>query len=831
MKRIPGTPLFWSTLGLLLVGTLTPAHGQQVPPPSQAQAALQSAISSNPALAGIIRTKLSGSGMSADQVRARLQASGYPANLLDSYLGDQSLGSPSPTPTAEHLAAITALGLPPIQLDLGQLPVDTGLVRAVQNTGPPTAVAGELTPFGVDVFRRTSTQFLPLLSGPVPPDYRIGPGDQLVLILTGDVELAHSLPVTREGFVLIPQVGQVFVSNLTLSQVRDLLFTRLGRVYSGVRRGPGATTQFDVSVANVRAVQVFVVGEAAQPGSYQVSALGTVLTALYAAGGPTDKANMRGVEVRRGGRVAATFDVYDYLLKGDTRSDLRLENGDVVFVGPRVRRAAVRGAVQHEALYDVAANEGLADLIQAAGGLQPGAAVQRISIDRIVPAAQRRPGESQRVTVDVPLVGGAIPPFPIEDGDEVRVFSLDVGRRGFVEVEGSVYLPGKFGFRPGMRLSELIQLAGGLRPTTFAGRAHIARLNVIDSTRFLIPIALPADSGAPFPADSVLHDRDQVTLYDRLDMRDTVYVSIAGMVHEPGRYPWRSGMSIRDLILMAHGLRMGASLDTAEVARLPLDRTRGQMAQTLRIPLDSTYLFDVDSNGAPLSPPGLPFRASGSPRFPLAAYDNVTIFRQPEYELQRMVILRGEVRYPGNYALKHRSERLSEVIARAGGLTDRAYPGGVRFYRALEGAGRVNIDLEEVLRRPGRSRYDLILQPGDSIDVPEYLPTVRVLGAVNSPGSVLWQKGKKLSYYIGAAGGFAHSADEGRASVRQPDGEVQTKGDGFLFISGGEPNPGPGAEVFVPVLPEQPYRDKTGLYALLASVIASTATIVISLTR
>ena len=255
------------------------------------------------------------------------------------------------------------------------------------------------------------------------------------------------------------------------------------------------------------------------------------------------------------------------------------------------------------------------------------------------------------------------------------------------------------------------------------------------------------------------------------------------------------------------------------------------MATTLRVPLDSTYLFDLDSAGRPIAPSGLPFRASGVPRVPLEPYDNVTIFRQPEYELQRMVILRGEVRYPGAYALKHRAERLSELIARAGGLTDRAYPGGVRFYRAVENAGRVNIDLEEAIRRPGRSRYDLILQPGDSIDVPEYLPTVRVLGAVNSPGSVLWSKGKNLSYYVGAAGGFAHNADEGRASVRQPDGEVQTTGDGFLFFSGGAPSPGPGAEVFVPVQPEQPYRDKTGLYALLASVIASTATIVIALTR
>src|SRR5207244_746311 len=189
-----------------------------------------------------------------------------------------------------------------------------------------------------DAFRRTTTQFLPLLSGPVPPDYKLGAGDVLVLILTGDVELAYTLQVTREGFVLIPQVGQLFVSNLTLDQLRDLLYARLGRVYSGVRRSPRSTTRFDISVANVRANQAYVVGEVAQPGAYQISSLGTVLTALYAAGGVTERAKLRGVEVRRLGKVVATFDLYDYLLRGDTRSDLRLETGDVIFVHIHVSR-------------------------------------------------------------------------------------------------------------------------------------------------------------------------------------------------------------------------------------------------------------------------------------------------------------------------------------------------------------------------------------------------------------------------------------------------------------------------------------------------------------
>jgi len=207
--------------------------------------------------------------------------------------------------------------------------------------------------FGVDVFRRTTTQFLPVLAGPVPPDYKLGPGDQLVLILTGDLERTYSLPVTREGFILIPQVGQVFVTNLTLDQLRRVLYTRLGKVYSSVRLEPSGTTRVDISVANVRVNQVYVVGEVKQPGAYQISALGTALTALYAAGGITTRASMRSIDVLRLNRPAATLDLYDYLLRGDKSGDLRLETGDVVYVPLRGKRTQITGAVPRPAIYEL----------------------------------------------------------------------------------------------------------------------------------------------------------------------------------------------------------------------------------------------------------------------------------------------------------------------------------------------------------------------------------------------------------------------------------------------------------------------------------------------
>src|SRR5437867_3254432 len=392
---------------LLVVSTLHRADAQNVPPPSQAQSALQQALQQNPGLGDVIRQRIQQSGLTGEQIRARLQAGGYPANLLDVYLGAAAAGQPAPVPGASQLAAIQALGLPAVATAGEVLPVDTGAVRSP--SGPGSAV------FGVDVFRRTTTQFLPLLSGPVPADYKLGPGDVLVLILTGDVELAYTLQVTREGFILIPQVGQVFVSNLTLDQLRDVLYARLGRVYSGVKRGPNATTRFDVTVANVRANQVYVVGEVAQPGAYQISSLGTVLTALYAAGGVTERATLRGVEVRRFGKVVATFDLYDYLLRGDTRHDVRLETGDVVFVPVHGTRVQVTGAVRRPAIYELEGGGSLAGLIEDAGGFRPDAQLRRLSVFRLLPAAERLTVAPRRAVIDVALSPGsrqraAVPP-------------------------------------------------------------------------------------------------------------------------------------------------------------------------------------------------------------------------------------------------------------------------------------------------------------------------------------------------------------------------------------------------------------------------------------
>jgi protein involved in polysaccharide export with SLBB domain len=715
--------------GAVIVGALSvpsPASlAAQQPSQAAIQAALQQAGGSD-----AVRAQIQQSGLTPDQIRARLRASGYSGTLLDPYLGNGPTSGSTAEITSEQAEAMAALGIIP----------DTTAIKPGERTETTYRMHRPSNVFGVDVFRRNTTQFQPMATGPVPPDYRLGPGDKLVLILTGAVELTHQLAVTREGFVLIPQVGQVYLAGLTLEQAKALLYDRLGRVYSGVRRGANASIAFELSVANVRALQVYVVGEVEQPGAYQVSALGTPLTALYAAGGVTERANLRKVEVRSGARPASTVDLYDYLLHGDMSKASRLADGDVVFVGVRERRVSVNGKVNRPASYDVIPGETLSELVASAGGFAPDAALKRITIHRFVPVATRGPERLARSAVDVPLAAGVIPTIGLEDGDSV----------------------------------------------------------VVDS--------LPS-------------------------LGTSYFVVITGMVTKPGQFPWHEGMTLRELVLLARGPQIGADMREAEIAQLPADRTTGQLATTIRVPLDSTYLYQRDSLGRYVGAAGVPFPVSGTaPEVKLSPFDNVLIFRQPDFELQRIVTIRGEVRFPGTYALRSRNERLSDLITHAGGLTTRAYPEGVQFIRMVDSIGRVNVDLPSALRSP-ESRDNIFLQPGDSVVVPEFQPSVKVVGAVNSPGSVLWLPGKDLGYYIGAAGGLTENGNRDRASVRQANGEIKTHRGGFLFFGGSDPKPTAGATVMVPTNLTKEFHDRTGFYVAMASVIASTATIFIALKR
>lgn len=405
----------------LLAGCLLAAAqpvAAQNPTPDQ----VKSLLVARPDLAQRVRDWIGNSGLNASQVRSRLVAAGYPETLFDAYFG-QVEGAPAP-PSERVLQAVRALGLAG--------PDDMQALMADSVTGTPGERRTDLPEregprpniFGLDVFRRVTSQFQPAASGPVDPSYRLGPGDLLVVVLSGDVEAAYSLDVNREGFIVLPQVGQIYVAGLTMSGLETTLFTRLGRVYSGIRRGAGATTQFQASVARLRTNQVFVIGDVDRPGSYQVSSAGTALTALYLAGGPTATGSFRRIEIRRGGKLVDSLDLYDYLLRGDNAHDRRLETGDVVFVPVRKLPVEIIGAVARPAIYELRSGETLRDLVGAAGGFEAMALRRRVQIDRILSPEAREPGGRDRVVLDITedqLSGERAPAVTLAAGDRVRV--------------------------------------------------------------------------------------------------------------------------------------------------------------------------------------------------------------------------------------------------------------------------------------------------------------------------------------------------------------------------------------------------------------------------
>ena len=808
-------PLTWLALATSLWG-LAPIAAQQ-PTAEQVQARLRQ----SPDLAAALRAQIQASGLSVEQIRARLAASGYPPNLLDPYLVGPT--TPGPPPSEQVSAAVRALGLTGLESEVAV--AEPAAAAPSDTTGP-----GELRRFGTEVFRRATSQFQPMLAGPVDRNYRLGPGDYLVLILSGDVELTHQLEVTREGFVVIPQVGQLFVSGLTLGQLEDLLYTRLGRVYSGVRRGPGATTQFQVTVTRLRVNQVFVLGDVVRPGSYVVSAAGTMLTALYAAGGPHDNGSFRAVQLRRGGQVIDTLDLYDYLLRGDNSRDLRLETGDVVFVPVRGTLVTVRGRVVRPGIYELKPGETLREVIASAGGFDEAALRRRIQIERILPPAQRRPGGRDRVVLDLDaasFTAEEAPAFPLEPGDEVRVFEVADRRRSYVTVRGNVWNEGLVGLTPGMRLSDAIRVAGGPKPDVYLGQILVSRLRA-DSTRVQLR-AVFADSLGTVRDDLLVNEDDEIRIFSRTDFRPERWVAVTGAVRQGGRVPYREGMTLRDAVLLASGLTEDAWLGEAEVARLPAERTPGVLAETVRVPLDSTYLVDRDPSGRYLGPPGLPAPAGRAAEIPLRPYDNVLILRQPEWELHRTVNVTGQVRYPGEYALRSRGERLTDLLARAGGLTQQAYPAGVAFYRRSPAIGRIGVDLPTVMEDPTH-RENLVLASGDSIHVPEYSPVVRVEGAVNAPGAVAYVPGRDLDYYVYASGGYSRRADRGRAFVTQPSGKLESVQRRFL-LPDGKPNPHPGAVVTVPAREPEEKKEVASIIGSIAQALASAVAIIVVVTR
>ncbi len=746
-----------------------------------------------------IVSRISSLGLSRADLRGRLEGLGYGQMVptMNAYF-DRIEGATNPQSVTDNqssqlVLALSEMGLITLeqgvdfQFGVDSLGLDSLGVEAVE-------ADSALSVFGSSIFENITSEFQPLNFGPVDPDYLLGPGDQIQLFLTGEIELAYSLDVTREGFVIIPDVGQISVNGLTLATLRENLYPRLSSVYSGVHRGPEATTRFDLSLGRLRTNQVFLIGEVFRPGAYQMSPAATVFNALYSANGPRTEGSMRSVQVRRKGELTGELDVYDYLLRGDASEDLRLEQGDFIFVplaGPQV---SIEGDVKRPAIYEIKAGEGLLDLVEFSGGLTASAFPEKVQIDRILPPDQRTPGRD-RILVDVDLGSLTVSePFPLMDGDRVFVESVLDERVSRVSLDGQVQRPGDYQLLSGMTLEDLISRGGGLRQDAYENVVHLLTLQLSDSSYVLTQVSLDAEGRAsPNP---LLHDFDRITVFGNSSLTAKGSVFLAGEVKEPSTYQFYEGMTVRDLVLLGEGFTASAdplhvevvrrrdegvlSDDISDVMEIYFEPGSLPVEVGISTPDDPVTSLSIDSGATPASD------------FKLQSSDRVFVRRLQNRRSTQDISVSGEVVRPGAYSRISRSEKIVDILGRAGGLTGQADIRGVQLTREDLTLG---LDLPSAMQNPG-GPDNLGVLSGDSIFVPTYNPIVTIRGAVEFESRARWVQGMTMQHYLDQAGGVRENGDRSRSVVTYSNNERQ-RSSKFLFFTS-DPDITPGSTITVP---------------------------------
>jgi protein involved in polysaccharide export with SLBB domain len=665
--------------------------------------------------------------------------------------------------------------------------------------------------FGSEFFRLDSGVFLPPSFGPVPEDYRLGVGDELIVDVWGDAEFRLERIVDRDGAVILPRAGRVVCAGRTLADVDRTVREQLARHHASIGSSlddAAASTWLRVTLGRLRPIRVFVVGAVARPGSYELNSVSTILTALYAAGGPAEGGSLRHVRLVRNGETAAELDLYVYLLGGDRSGDARLREGDTVFLPDRELGVEVTGAVRRPQRYEMTPAEDLGDLIRYAGGFAATASPAVVHLRRILPPAARRPGEPDIVQIDVPFDADAMRPRQPEsgrllDGDVVTVAGIDTTLGEWVRIEGRVKRPGTYQMRPGLDLTDLVESAHGLWPDALTEWVVIDRTSARrEFSTLTVPLGdVLAGAAEPVP----LLAQDVVRVFPRWETRDRPLVHISGEVHHPLSVEFRQGMTLRDLVLRSGGLKQGANPLRAEISRMRMSavadpdtsRQPTQTVDVLQVELGEDFLMRTDT-------------------VELAPRDRVAVRRLPWWESQYTVNVAGEVFYPGEFSLERRDETLSAVLRRAGGLKPTAYPTGARVVRSKDEVGNIAIDLERALAEPG-SQYDIILEPGDRIIVPNRMYTVRVLGEVGFPTSLVHEAGQDIDYYVRRAGGYLENADKKRTRVVHPNGlSLPNKGESPVVA---------GSTIVVPLKPPPEGPGKMETARDITAILAGVATI------
>lgn len=596
--------------------------------------------------------------------------------------------------------------------------------------------------------------------GAVGRDYILGPGDGVTVSLWGDKEKEYQLVVNSQGALFLEGVGMVPVAGLKVAEAESRLKASLSRIYSGIHRG---TAFVALSVGRAGPKKIFILGEVKVPGGFVFTGHTSVLAAMYASKGPTDIGTVRNLILNRNGQKYP-IDLYAYLMRGETPKPDVLQDGDVLFAGRAEALVEVTGDVGRPATYEMKAGEGVKELLAYAGGLNPTAARQKITLQRVFP-------DGRVDYLDIPdprnLLESGDTTVTLHDGDRLLVEKSNEETHGFVTVSGPVKYPGTYQSEGVTTLEDLVARAGGLKEDAFLGRAHVLRTFPDGSSELF---AFRLDTQTP---DSVqIRAKDNVILYSQKEMYLPDSVRIEGAVFSPGKYEYRKGMTAKDLIMQAGGL-----LPNHEPGRILLFRGDTRERKVDHRDIEIATGLDKSEENSPLEPKDL-----------------IHVPIDPLWYDKEIVSLEGLFVRPGKYALLHPGERLSSVIKRAGGFKEDAYIQGGRYFRSRDSVGRVGVDVEAALRHIGR-RADIPMVGGDSLYIPEIATTVKVIGEVGFETSVLYKEGASADYYIERAGGFTRRSEKDKVVIQYANGESSRNG---VFNR----KPDAGSVIYVPQGPE-----------------------------
>lgn len=639
------------------------------------------------------------------------------------------------------------------------------------------------------VFETANSSIFGSTTSGVNGDYPIKAGDRLVLTLWGEVEKEYPITVNNQGKVTVEGVGMVALNNTNLAEAEAILKGKLSKIYSGITR---KATFVNLRVEELSSIKVFILGEVNKPGGYVFYGNTSVFQALYQAGGPNAKGSVRMVQITREDTVFQ-LDLYQYLMYGKKPEPSVLLDGDVLFLPRASILAEAKGDVGRPAIYELKPGEGVTELLEFAGKVNPTAADQGMVVERLF--AGGRKDFNSIAAPKAYAVGGE--KYPLQDGDVLQVFQSSEPSSLSVTILGSIKYPGTYQFLEGMLAPDLVKVAGGPTEQTYEGRIQVLRpvakggYNLFSQSLTGPGIALKA--------------RDTLIVYSARDLHKTDSVTISGAVAKPGAYEFYEGMTAKDLVLLAGGFT-----PQREEGKLRLDRLnatgRGTHTQVLTI-ADN---YDAEASGSAI---------------PLKPWDHVEVPVNPDFHRPEKVVLHGAFRKPGTYNLLHPGETLSELVKRSGGFQDEAYLDGAQFYRhalvrdTLDTLGQIGLDLQKALKGDGRNNVQL--QHGDSLYVPILKVSVRVTGEVGFPTNVLWRKGRPADWYVSQAGGFNLYSDPDRVMIKFANGSI-------VLASQAERDPDPGSEIIVPFKkPPEPVQ-WTQVVSAFGTILTALAAFVIA---